>query len=295
MISKYEIIPSIFKFMFLRYTRLVPMLSIIVLINFVILRVYQKPNIDILDSLPSILIIDPQIFNSIFNTNTFNWVDNSFWTLFVEIRFYLIFGLVIKILGSCTLLVKKIVLSALCLFSQVIYLASDLLNLEFIHKLLFWILIPDYFIYFLVGVILYSSKSYKEKSLIIGILPLGLTYIIMQVSKLPFAWNILLSQRSITLIVYFLFIIFAFYMSKYLIFKISALNLIAKVIGFPSYISYLIHQNLFLFLYPTFFKNFDPLLFCLILYSFIILLSMFLSKNIEPRLIKLVRSQFSFR
>lgn len=294
MISKYATITSLFKYMVLRYTRLVPMLSVIVLFNLVLFKVFQTQDVDILSSIPSILIVDPQIFNSIFNTNTFKWVDNSFWTLFVEIRFYFLFGLIIKILGSRSLLVKKITLSALCMFSQIAYLGSGILNLVLIHKLCFWILIPDHFLYFMVGVMLYSPQSINIKRLVIFLLPLEFVYIIMQLVKSPLTTINLLNRESITLITYFLFIFFAFYISKQLIIKFNILSIIANKIGFPSYISYLMHQNFFLFLFPYFSKNFDHFSFCFLAYLLVIILSMFLSKSIEPKLINLVRSKFHF-
>jgi len=295
MISKYEIIPSIFKYMVLRYTRLVPMLTVIVLFNLAIFKFFEKQNVNILDGFPSVLIIDPQIFNSLFNTNRFKWIDDSFWTLFVEIRFYLIFGLMIKFLGSRTLIFKKISLFFLCLFTQILYLVSDVLNFEFIHKLCFWILIPDYFIYFLVGVILYSPKSIKMRNIFVCLFPIECIYIIMQLVKNPFSLSSLFSQQSATLLEYFSFIFFAFYISNFLILKFKALSSVANLIGFPSYVSYLLHQNLFLFLYPLLSKNFDDLFLCLLLYFFVMALSYQLSKNVEPRLIRLSRSRFSFR
>ena len=141
-------------------------------------------------------------------------MDVSFWALFEEIRFNLLFGLIIKILRSLRLIVKKICLSVLCLFSQITYVDSDVLNLELIHKLCFWILIPDHFIYCLVGVMLYSPKSIHLKSLLLCLLPLEFVYVIMQLIKLHSLWTDLRSQQSITLILYFLFIFFVFYISK---------------------------------------------------------------------------------
>jgi peptidoglycan/LPS O-acetylase OafA/YrhL len=295
MISKYETITSLFKYMVLRYTRLVPMLGVIVMLNLVVFKVFQTNDIDILGSLPSILIVDPQIFNSVFNTNTFKWVDDSFWTLFVEIRFYLIFGFMIKILGSRTLMVKKIFLSMLCLFAQLTYVVSDVLNLDLIHKLCFWILIPDHFLYFLVGVMLYSPKAINIKSLLLFLLPIEFVYIIMQLLKSPFANTNLLSKQSITLIMYFSFIFFTFYISKKLIMKFTTLRIVAKTIGLPSYISYLLHQNFFLFIFPYFSKTFDHVILCLLIYFLVIIISIYLSKNIEPGLIKLFRSKFQFK
>ena len=117
----------------------------------------------------------------------------------------------------------------------------------------------------------------------------------MQLVKNPFSRDSLLSQQSITLILYFLFIFFAFYISKQLIIKFTALKIVANKIGFPSYISYLVHQNLFLFLFPYFSKNFDHISFCILVYFLIIMMSIFLSKNIEPKLIYLMRFKFYFK
>jgi peptidoglycan/LPS O-acetylase OafA/YrhL len=76
MISKYATIMSLFKYMVLRYTRLVPMLSVIILFNLVLFKVSQTHDVDILSILPSILIIEPEIFNSVFNTTTYKWIDD---------------------------------------------------------------------------------------------------------------------------------------------------------------------------------------------------------------------------
>lgn len=40
--------------------------------------------------LPAWTFIDPKIYNFIFNTDNFDWLDGSYWSLFTEIRFYII-------------------------------------------------------------------------------------------------------------------------------------------------------------------------------------------------------------
>ena len=295
MISRYQIVSSVSRYMFLRYTRLIPMLCLIVVFNLLMFNFYSISNKGIADSLPSILIIDPQVFNIIFHTETFHWIDDSLWTLFVEIRFYFIFGLTMKILGSRKLITKKLILFTLCLFSQVLYLTSKVFDFEFLNKICFWILIPDYFIYFLIGIILYSSKSFKEKSLSLALVPLGFIYLVMLPNNSSISWETVFSKQSRTIAMYLVFIFFIFSISKYLIFKIPVLKLIARGIGFPSYISYLLHQNLFLMLYPTLSKLLDPMFLCIFLFLSITFVSFFLSKNIEPILINSVRSKFNFR
>jgi len=295
MISRYNNISSFPKYVLLRYTRLIPMLGIVVLLDLLLSYFSNPSKIDIINVIPSILIIDPQIFNVVFDSQLFYWVDNSFWTLFVEIRFYLIFGVLMKILSSFSLSVKKISLCLFFVFTQSAYLFSGLLDLSILQRICFWLFIPDYFFYFLIGTLLYSFHSLKKIYALFLMLSMEIVFLSAQLLKSSFTLQNFLSNQSLTLVIYFLCVILAFSFSQLLCLKIPQSTTLANLVGTPSYISYLLHQNLFLYVYPKFdlFKN--DLLFCILIYFFIISVSFFLSKKIEPQLIKFLRIKLGIK
>ena len=298
MISKYNNISSVRKYILLRYTRLIPMLSIVVMIDLLILFLTNPSKTDIINIIPSILIIDPQIFNVIFDSERFYWVDNSFWSLFVEIRFYLIFGLLMKISKPLSLHRKIILISTLCMFSQLLYIASDVLNMELLHKLCFWILIPNYFIYFLFGIILYATKSSKDLRLIVILFFLIFIFLVVEKTDSSPTWRNSLdffTEQSITSIFYFMSIFVVFLFSRLLSSRLPRTDVISKIIGAPSYTSYLLHQNLFIILFPFFTNYLDGLFFSVIFFLFVISTSYFLSARIEPNLIRSLRNIIKIR
>jgi peptidoglycan/LPS O-acetylase OafA/YrhL len=298
MISKYSNISSLRQYTLLRYTRLIPMLTIVVMIDLLISFLTNPSKTDIINIIPSILIIDPQIFNVIFDSERFHWVDNSFWTLFVEIRFYLIFGLLMKISKSLSLHRKIIFISTLCMFSQLLYITSGVLKMDLLHKICFWVLIPHYFIYFLFGIILYSIKLSKDFRLIAIICFLAAIFLFVQKTDSTLTWGNsfdLLTEQSITAILYFVFILIIFPLSSILSSRLPQINVISRTIGTPSYTSYLLHQNLFLILFPLFTNYLDELFFSVIFFLFVISTSFILSARIEPRLIRSLRTIIRIR
>jgi peptidoglycan/LPS O-acetylase OafA/YrhL len=295
MISRYNNISSLPKYVLLRYTRLIPMLGIVVFFDLLLSYISNSSEINIINVIPSILIIDPQIFNVVFGSQQFHWVDNSFWTLFVEIRFYLIFGFLMKILSSFSISAKKVFLCLFFVFTQSAYFFSGLLDFSIIHKICFWLFIPDYFFYFLIGTLLYSFHSLKKIHAVFLIVSMEIVFLSAQLFRSTFALQEFFSNQSLTLIIYFLCVILAFSFSQLLCLKIPKFITLANLLGTPSYISYLMHQNLFLHAYPKsdLFKS--DLLFCILLYFFIIAVSFFLAKKLEPKLIKFLRIKLGIK
>jgi len=180
-------------------------------------------------------------------------------------------------------------------FTQSAYLFSGLLDLSILQRICFWLFIPDYFFYFLIGTLLYSFHSLKKIYALFLMLSMEIVFLSAQLLKSSFTLQNFLSNQSLTLVIYFLCVILAFSFSQLLCLKIPQSTTLANLVGTPSYISYLLHQNLFLYVYPKFdlFKN--DLLFCILIYFFIISVSFFLSKKIEPQLIKFLRIKLGIK
>jgi peptidoglycan/LPS O-acetylase OafA/YrhL len=74
-----------------RFARLFPAMllcsSMTFAFSFVSPRTYTST---ISNFVPSLLFIDPHVFNSIFRVDSFEWMDPSYWSLFTEMRFYAI-------------------------------------------------------------------------------------------------------------------------------------------------------------------------------------------------------------
>jgi len=77
------------EFILKRFSRLWPAMFICCLTTYLISFI---PPFNYLSSfsyfLPSLTFIDPKIFNAIFRSDNYGWMDNSYWSLFTEVRFY---------------------------------------------------------------------------------------------------------------------------------------------------------------------------------------------------------------
>lgn len=90
-----------FTFLYLRWRRLFPaMLTATVLLYISAFWLVERPRGIPLpqDVLPGLFFFDPHILN-VFFKNTFHSLEGSFWSLYVEVKFYLIFGALFFWLG----------------------------------------------------------------------------------------------------------------------------------------------------------------------------------------------------
>lgn len=81
---------NIYEFVVRRFSRLWPTMLVCSICTYFYLLLYGIFfEVSILDFFPSLSFIDPYIFNRVFDSNKFRWIDGAYWSLFVEIRFYL--------------------------------------------------------------------------------------------------------------------------------------------------------------------------------------------------------------
>lgn len=287
MFSKYQKNIKFIEFMLLRITRLWPMLYISVCISICLLKLIEFKEFSLVDIIPSLLMLDPEIFNKIFFKYDFHWIDNSYWSLFVEMRYYFIYAIILQITKKLYLDNFRILLYVF-FASQITYILSIVFNFDLLRSLIFWCLIPDYFGFFLVGILssaFLRNNILQKRKLETLVLLMGIVFMfelksIIQNSQYEIGTNLV----EIGLI-FALFILSELFMNK---FNIS--HFLATYIGQPSYISYLLHQNLFLFTLSLI--NIPGHLYIiLILYIiFLILISYWMSKYLEPILILTFRN-----
>jgi len=294
LVTKYSTINSLPKFIFYRYSRLLPMLSLVILLNIAYSNFKEIKIVNLQSILSSLFIIDPGLMNTIFNSNSFYWIDDSFWSLFTEIRFYLIFGILFRISKNFSLSFKVHLLTYLYIFSQFINLFSYFYGFDLPHRICFWLFIPNYFIYFLLGVYIAVPGLWINYSKVVKLPFLGFL-LILHVLTLNDPDYILNSPRVIVSISYVLLIFPIFSFQKRFVHKVNIFKLFAIYVGKSSYSSYLIHQNSFLFFIAFTDRDSAFIFKVLVFYIFTLALAQIVSKYLETDLIKFSRSFIKFK
>lgn len=287
--SKYAQEMPINKFMFLRFTRLWPMLFVSTIISVVLLQFIKFKSFSPLDVIPSLLMLDPTIFSTIFSNIEFSWIDNSYWSLFVEIRFYFLYIVAIRI-AKVISVERFLMLFTLFIISQLGYILGNKFHLETITSLIYWLFIPDYLGFFLMGIVMFTlqnnfnSIAKKFSLFLYSVFIIMLSLLRIHEVNSSFDKTVYLFE---IILIYFLF-----FATMLLGEKARLASKAAKYIGRPSYVSYLLHQNLFLFAISF---NENPRYIYLFLITYLFFLfstSYWLNYVIEPKLIRGLRSKF---
>lgn len=110
----------------------------------------------------SILFIDPSLFGGWFHHPGLGWVDGVYWTLWVEVRFYLVAALLF-------VLFKKRFLTALTVVMLASF-AAGLRDLHYPFRSLAWlVLLPTFLPYFVFGVGIYRLNLARRITLEAGL------------------------------------------------------------------------------------------------------------------------------
>jgi peptidoglycan/LPS O-acetylase OafA/YrhL len=95
--------PNFFQFTYHRWRRLFPAMLIVSILVFTTARVVfpERPHgIPVLrDLLPGLTFIDNNVLSWIFHSPQ-GLLEESFWSLFVEVKFYIVFGIIFFVLGA---------------------------------------------------------------------------------------------------------------------------------------------------------------------------------------------------
>lgn len=93
------------EFLIRRLIRLWPLLFLCSIVTFIGIRLIDSYNefpelkTSLFGFLPSLTFIDPFIFSS-FLTEKVNYIDNVHWSLLVEVKFYIVFGILYFLIGK---------------------------------------------------------------------------------------------------------------------------------------------------------------------------------------------------
>lgn len=280
LISGYVILMSLEKsknlidFFKKRWIRLFPTMLIATILIYTTARFFLErpqgiPKIE--DTIPGLTLIEPSFWSRILKLNVSS-LDGVFWSLFVEVKFYIILGVFYFIMGS------NFSVIALCIV-YLIYPFCILLNQNgnaplFLEKIIS-ITSCQYFGWFTSGAFfyLYKKNTNNRNKLILALL-VGLLS------------SIIIEKVTIGSTITCLFILFIFFSpAKIAIIKKILENKIFIFLGFISYPLYLIHQNILISSILKINKSLPkmPMILLPIIPIFVLILICFMIANyIEP-------------
>ena len=124
---------SIVDFAARRYARLLPAMIVCALISTICAHLlpFSMYIPEMRDSIPSIVFIEPEILNKLHLMNEIQSVDGSYWSLYVEVKFYAIIGVAYFSLGRRMIIVlcclSASIVTAYCTIGSLSGLAGTLL------------------------------------------------------------------------------------------------------------------------------------------------------------------------
>lgn len=264
---------SIYKFIVSRFTRLYPIYWVSVILTFLVVIYFGAPR----------YYADFRQF--IFNLTMFqNYVgirpiDGVYWTLFVEMKFY------IFIVGTFLLInkIKKIDIE----YVLIIWLVLTIFYIPFSDVILFKkisnYLILDWSSYFIAGMIFYQIyKNGISKKYVIFLFITFMISLYFSIMRLDYFVNNFQTTFSPYVIG---LIIFTFYILMYMVTtnKMNYLNSPKLIqLGMLTYPLYLIHQNIGFIIFNNLHYNVNKYLLLLFTILLMLTLSYVLSRFYEP-------------
>jgi hypothetical protein len=266
---------NLYEFLFRRWLRLFPaMLFASIFIYATSFYFIERPfgQVNVVDIFPGLLFIDPNIINKFQNFTKFVPIEGSFWSLYVEVKFYVIFGFLYFINKKSALfnLIAIFLITFLYNICQQISLFSFIPSVNFF---IYDLLSLQYFGSFCVGACLYRALNESNQKFI------TLSFILM------FPTTLIIFNKYDDFFVSAL--VYLFFLLTLLNRKVAHFvsNQYLTFLGFISYPLYLLHENSlialtikthnFLFFIPDFLTPL-PGIFLILLVSFLI------AKYFEP-------------
>ncbi|MDF0533017.1 acyltransferase [Shewanella sp. A32] len=249
---------NISVFLTKRWLRLFPLMLIcslfIIFYQFIMGDNFFLFKNEITDIIPGIFFIDPETLNTIFNTD-FNSLDGAFWSIYIEVKFYILVSVFYFIFRD-----KK-------LYSIfILYLIFFFLKVLKLFDIKFTILLDfleylgvSYYAWFIVGISLYQYKNLSDNRYILCSIFFGILGCLQLIGN----------GFLVTAIALFLLFIFVCSFFSSIVQRILNYNFLI-FLGAVSYPLYLFHQK-FIISFSIFFgskndildgyQNFFPLIF----------------------------------
>ena len=232
---------SLLDFAKKRFARLFPAMLVCSVITYTVVSVLDvRPLSDVnpSDFLPSWTFVSPYFYNKLFGLNT-DWVDGVYWSLFVEVKFY-VFASVIYFFSPRRFLLNYLLFSvALCL----VFWTSQVFGVDKVSNLLTHVFYAQYAGFFLAGIafqrMFQSGGEFETHSVIVA--AVGVAYSLLLYSLYPAVAMLNDGWYASSLLTLFFALFFIFVIDSPLT-KIFESKWLAKI-GVASYSLYLLHQN----------------------------------------------------
>jgi peptidoglycan/LPS O-acetylase OafA/YrhL len=209
----------------------------------------ERPNGDIsaADTIAGLLFIQDSFLNQVQNFAKLKPLENTFWSLYVEIKFYILFG-ALYFANTRTALRNLICLFLLSFFYVIFTKLYFFRHSKVIEVLFFDVLQLRFFGWFCVGALLYRAHSTSSFALKLGSIVLMFPTITIMFGRDP---EYLFASFGI-------FLVFFGCIQSHLIAQVFR-NKVLLFMGFISYPLYLVHENAMIALTIKVHKNFPIL------------------------------------
>ncbi|HEX4878540.1 MAG TPA: acyltransferase [Limnobacter sp.] len=267
---------SMREFMLRRWLRLFPAMliaSIAIYATSFYLTERPKGPVQLADLLPGLLFVEERWLNKMHNFSDLDAIEGAFWSLFVEVKFYLVFG-AFYFFDKRTALRNLIALFLLAFVYETMRKLTPAYTADVVTDVLFGLLSLKYFGWFCVGALMFKARqSGNTKLLCLSLFMMVPTILIMY-------------GRDPTIVTACMLVYAVFYLALNNI-PIGRLftSRIFVFLGFVSYPLYLIHENAMVAMTiktNQFFANMPPLLTPLPGILLIVLIAYAMAKHLEP-------------
>ena len=146
------------EFLVRRFARLWPNMLLCSVITFVVINTLAtryKASASLYDFLPSLTIIQPKFYNILVGRELFDWVDGVYWTLAIEVKFYIIY---------CVLywFAKKNIVTVFFVYTFVaalLYVVMAVIFPDSVSRLFDFIFAARHMPWFFVGICTYAHRN----------------------------------------------------------------------------------------------------------------------------------------
>lgn len=285
---------SFYEFILRRWLRLFPAMLLVSLLIFLSAGLLQERPAGrpvVTDLIPGILFIEPLWISKLFGINQ-GVLEGAFWSLFVEMKFYIFFGSIYFLFKSnfakIALFVSFVVSIVALVFAKYFGNTIEIFNCinTFVNKYLSF----NFFGWFLIGVLTYDLYQHKSSLRLILLLALGC--IVSVFSSIPDG-----HLHDFT-ICWAIALICLFVASIYIkeLREILSTRLLVFM-GFISYPFYLFHENFMIACIIKIGKAcswFPGILMPIIPFFAVCIISYFIAKYLEPYLRRYLKKSLRF-
>lgn len=158
---------SLGEFVARRFARLWPTMALCALLTYCVMSLAPGTfGTSAAGFLPSLTFIAPEAFNRVFGTDEYRWIDGAYWSLFVEVRFYALAG--VLYFAQPKQFVRNVAIISAAIIAA--YLVTLALQARAVVSTLVIFGIADYLPWFLIGIAAYSRKPVLAYGAIVGLL-----------------------------------------------------------------------------------------------------------------------------